>query len=69
MIAIAIYDEPGDPIGLGPDDATKSFIQTFGCLAEVRRLLDATCEEIEIEILTTAGKATGEEAPASPGDV
>lgn len=54
MLSVAVYDEAGDAIGLGPDDAAEVFIDFREGLAELECLGDAADEEVQIEVLAAA---------------
>ena len=60
MVAVAIDDQAGEAVGLGPDEAGERFINA-ALLAVLDGLADAAGEEVEIEVLLAAGKAAGDD--------
>ena len=60
VVAVAVDDQAGQAVGLGPDEAGEGFIDA-ALLAVLDGLADAAGEEVEVEILLAAGKAAGDD--------
>ena len=60
MVAVAVDDQAGEAVGLGPDEAGERFIDA-ALLAVLDGLADAAGEEVEVEVLLAAGKPAGDD--------
>ena len=57
-IAVAVHDHAGQTVGLAPDEAAQAQIDSGG-LARLHRALDASREEVLVEVLAAVGEKAG----------
>ena len=60
VVAVAVDDQAGQAVGLGPDEAGERFIDA-ALFPVVDGLADAAGEEVEVEVLLAAGKPAGDD--------
>jgi hypothetical protein len=60
MIAVAIDDQAGNSVRLRPDQTAQRGIERQG-VAIGHRLLDTTCKELQIEVLSAAREPAGDD--------